>query len=352
MSYYKDTFLKELREKKERRERGEFNGIPLCYTNYSNYIGSIDKGVYYGLFSGTGNAKSYWMRHTFIYEPLRFSMETGYKIKILYFALEDSQMQVYKKICAHYLWIRHKIIISQKLLDSKEEPLPDRYLAILEEDGDFYEFFEENVFIFNDDLDPDAILERCEEYNNKYGEENHMIAIIDNYANITRGNYSTEYEAIATLSREHIRLNLIKKLNFSVLAIMQSDQDSEKHAARNSGGNISSIEPNLGSIGKIKIVAQDMHVIWALFNPWRYEIPSYPRAKAGWNTECLRDRFRALIMLKNNLEAMAPRLGLYFEGSKGVFTELPSITEEDKLQRIYAQVIEDERKFKQSRSNQ
>lgn len=350
MGYYKDVFLKEIAEKKERRERGEFNGIPICYKNYSNYMGSIDKGVYYGLLSGTGNGKSYWMRHTFIYEPLRFAKKTGYKLKILYFALEDSQMQVYKKICAHYLWENHGILISQKLLDSKEEPLPDKYLKQLEDDEDFYDFFEENVYIFNDDLDPDAILKRCESAYKKYGDEYHLIAIIDNYSNVNQGKYASEYDAVVKLSREHIRLNLTKKLGFSVLAIMQSDQDSEKYAARNTGGNISAIEPNLGSIGKIKIVNQDMHVIWALFNPWRYGILSYPNAKAGWNTDCLRNKFRALIMIKNNLEEMAPRMGLFFEGNKGTFTELPGVEEEEALQRIYVKVIEDERKFK-SRSD-
>lgn len=349
MSYYKDVFLPELRTKKERRERGEFNGIPIKYKNYSNYVTSIDKGIYYGLLSGTGNGKSYWMRDTFVYEPLEFCMKTGYKAKFLLFLLEDSIMQSYKKISAHYLWMRHGVLISQKLLDSKEDPLPDKYLKMLEEDEEFYEFFEDSVYIFNDDLDPDSILARCEEVYNKFGDEYHYIMIIDNYANITKGNYSTEYEAIATLSREHIRLNLTKKLGFSVLAIMQSDQDSEKFAARNASGNISAIEPNLGSIGKIKIVNQDMHVIWALFNPWRYGITTYPNSK-GWNTDCLRNKFRSLIMLKNNLEEMAPRLGLLFEGNKGIFTELPSIDQEEALQRIYVKHLEEERKFKQSRS--
>lgn len=349
MGFYKNVFLKEIGEKKQRKERGEYNGVPLCYDNYTNYISSIDKGIYYGLVSGTGNGKSYWARHTFIYEPLEFSKRTGYKVKILYFALEDSEMQIYKKICAHYLWKNHGITISQKLLDSKEQPLPDKYFRILQEDEDFYDYFENNVHIFNDDLDPDSILNRCKEYYDVYGDEYHFIVIIDNYANIVKGNYDTEYEAIATLSRQHIRLYLTKKLGFTVLAIMQSDQDSEKFAARNASGNISSIEPNLGSIGKIKIVNQDMHVIWALFNPWRYSILTYPNAK-GWNIDCLRNRFRSLIMLKNNLEEMAPRLGLYFEGNKGIFTELPPIDQEEALQRIYVKVLEEERKFKESRS--
>lgn len=350
MSFYKDRFLKEVQTKKEKRERGEYNGIPFCFPNYRNYVNSIDEGVYYGLLSGTGNGKSYWMRNTFIYEPLEFILQTGYKAKILYFALEDSKMQVYKKLIAHYLWVHQKVYISQKLIDSKEQPLPDKYMDMMKDEEEFFEMFEDTVFIINDKLTPEEILETCLRANEKYGKDHHMIALIDNYANITKGEHINEYKAIETLSRDYIRLRLIKEHNWSVLAIMQSDQDSEKYAARNTAsGNMASIEPNIGSIGKIKIVAQDMHVIWALFNPNRYGIMVYPNSK-GYNIDTLRDRFRSLIMLKNNLESMAPRLMLYFDGSKGTFNELPHITDEEALQRIYLQVLEDEKKIRESRS--
>lgn len=350
MSFFKEKFLREIREKKERREKGEYNGIPFCFPNYRNYVNSIDQGVYYGLLSGTGNGKSYWMRYTFIYEPLKFALQTGYKVKILLFALEDSKMQVYKKLIAHYLWEHQQVYIPQKLIDSKEDPLPDRYMKMMENESEFFDIFENTVYIINDKLNPDEILDSCIKADEKFGKDYHMIAIIDNYSNITQGEYSSEYEAILKLSREHIRLNLIKQRNWSVLAIMQSDQDSEKHAARNTAsGNIVSIEPNLGSIGKIKIISQDMHVVWALFNPWRYGLLVYPNAK-GYNIDALRNRFRSLIMLKNNLEDMAPRLGLYFDGSKGIFNELPAITDEEALQRIYLQVLEEEKKIRDSRS--
>lgn len=258
MSFFKDEFLKEVLNKKEKKERGEYNGIPLCFLNYRNYVNSIDQGVYYGLLSGTGNGKSYWTRYVFIYEPLEFALKTGYKVKILLFALEDSKMQLYKKLIAHYLWVHQGVYISQKLIDSKEEALPDKYLKLMENEEEFFKVFEETVSIINDKLNPDEILDTCLKAHEKFGEEYHMLAIIDNYSNITQGDYSNEYEAILKLSREYIRLKLIKELNWSVLAIMQSDQDSEKYAARNtSSGNITSIEPNIGSIGKIKIIAQD-----------------------------------------------------------------------------------------------
>lgn len=223
MSYYAEQFLKEVQEKKERKERGEYNGIPLCFENYQNYVESIDKGIYYALLSSTGSGKSFWMRHTFIYEPLKFSEKTGYKIKILYFALEDSAMQVYKKIAAHYLWEHNGIVISQKHLDSKTEPLSDKYLNLLKDEMPFFENFENNVHIISDNLDPDSILDTCIRCHKKFGDEYHYIAIIDNYANIVKGEYTNEYEAISALSRTHIRLNLCKELGFSVLAILQQD---------------------------------------------------------------------------------------------------------------------------------
>jgi hypothetical protein len=315
-------------------------------------VESIDKGVYHGLLSGPGNGKSYWMRYSFIYEPLRFSLETGYKIKILLFALEDSKMQIYKKLIAHYLWIRKGVYISKKLIDSKSTPLPDKYLKMMEDESEFFDIFENSVYIIDDKTDPDSILDTCLKAHAKFGEDYHMIAIIDNYSNISQGEYKSKYEAVTTFSSQHIRLNLCKKLNWSVLAILQGDMDTEKYAGRNAANGLASaIEPTLGSLGDVKIISRDMHIIWALFNPWRYGMLTYPNSK-GYNIDNLRDKFRSLIMLKNNLDSMAPRLPLYFDGSKGIFWELPSVTDEEALQRIYLQVLEDEKKIRESRSKQ
>lgn len=350
MGFFKKTFLPKIKENKERKEKGEYNGIPFCYENYRNYTESIDKGVYYGLLSGPGNGKSFWMRYTFIFQPLEFSKETGYKLKILLFALEDSKMQIYKKIVAHYLWVHKSIIISQKLLESKTDPLPDKYLEMIEEFEDFFDYFEENVYIIDNCSDPESIYNMCEEAHKKYGEDNHMICIIDNYANVTQGESKNKHEAVTKLSSEYMRLDLCKKKDWSVLAIIQSDLDTEKYAGRNSGGNISAIEPTLGSFGDNKLISRDIMIIWALFNPWRYGITTYPHQKAGWDIEVLRNRFRSFITLKNNLEEMAPRLGLYFEGSKGIFSELPAVDNEEELGKLYRHVLEQEKKIRESRS--
>lgn len=349
MGYFEDKFLPDIIAKKERKEKGGYNGIPFCFSNYSDYIESIDKGIYYAIASGPGNGKSFLMRYSFIYEPVKFALKTGYKLKILLFILEDSKMLVYKHIYAHFLWENYKIYISKKILDSKTEPIPQKYIDLLKKNVEFFKVFEDMVYIIDDKTDPDEILDTCQKCYDKFGEEYHYIGIVDNYANIDEGNYKTKYEAVSTFSRKHVRRHLCKKLGFSFLAIIQNDMDSEKFAARNNTGNISAIEPTLGSFGDIKIITRDIQVIWALFNPWRYGILTYPNAK-GYNIDALRNKFRSLIMLKNNLDEMAPRLGLYFDGSKGIFTELPSIQDEEALQRIYLEELENDRKIRESRS--
>jgi len=87
--------------------------------------------------------------------------------------------------------------------------------------------------------------------------------------------------------------------------------------------------------------------MFALFSPWRYEIPWYPNAD-GYNIEILRDRFKSLLMLKNNEGEMAPRCGLYFDGKREIFKEMPLPTDKEKLNEIYDRIIiyEKERKEK------
>ena len=178
----------------------------------------------------------------------------------------------------------------------------------------------------------------------KFGHTHHLFSIIDNFSNITRDNYhKTEWEAVRELSRNKIRLDLCMKHNMTVIAVLQTDFDTEKNTFRNAGkAGITSVEPNMSSVGDVKVICRDMHLLLALFSPFKYEIPRYPYAE-GYNIEVLRDKFRALLMLKNNEGIMAPRLPLLFDGGNEVFTELPRLEEKEKLDQLYQQIIREEK---------
>lgn len=351
-SYYEQTVLKDIIEKKERKEQGEFNGIPFPFSRYQDYIPSIDKGMYYGILGNSGLGKSRFIRNTFVYKVLEFSWMHKYPVKIIYFALEDGKLLVYKKFIKHYLWERHKINLPQKYIDSKDKPLDQKYLDVLQADKDFYENLEKSIYIINNATTPNEIYNVCMKVINEFGATHHIVGIIDNYANITKDDYhKSEWEAVRELSRNKIRLDLCLKHNMTMIAVLQTDFDTEKFTARNAGkAGIASVEPNMGSIGDVKVIARDMFVLLALFSPWKYEIERYPYAE-GYRIDVLRDRFRSVLMLKNNEGEMAPRLPLYFDGANEIFAELPRLEEADKLEMLYLKIIKEEKERKEKLGN-
>jgi hypothetical protein len=335
--------LREIEEKKERKEKGLFNGIPFPYPKWRDYIPSIDKGMYLGLLAPSGVGKSRFIRKTFVYDLYEFSKKNKYPIKILYFALEDAKVPVYKKMICHYLWERHQFDISPTQLDSKYVGFDDRYLDIMKRDKRFFEEFETDVAIVNTCSTPQEIVDYCKRQHERFGDSHHIIVIIDNYSNVTKDpHHKTEWEAVRELSRNHIRLDLCKKLNMTVIAVLQTDVESDKNTFRNSDkAAISTLEPNTASIGDIKVIVRDFYLLLGLFHPWKYEIPKYPY-KDGYDTSILRNRFRSLLMLKNNEGEMAPRLPLLFDGKHEHFSEMPTLAEKDALDKLYARIMKEE----------
>jgi hypothetical protein len=133
----------------------------------------------------------------------------------------------------------------------------------------------------------------------------------------------------------------------TVIAVLQTDVESDKNSFRNSDkAAISTLEPNTASIGDIKVIVRDFYVLLGLFHPWKYEIKRYPYHD-GYDTNILRNRFRALLMLKNNEGEMAPRLPLWFDGKHEDFSEMPSLHQSEELSKIYARIMKEEAERKE-----
>lgn len=347
MSLYEEV-LREIEEKKNRKEKGLFNGIPWPYPKWRDFIPSIDKGMYLGLLAPSGVGKSRFVRSTFVYDIYEFSKAHDYPVKILYFALEDAKKSVYKKMICHYMWERHQFDLHPSQLDSKYVGFDSRYLEIMSKDRKFFQEFEEDVYIINSASTPSEIMEACTRVHKVFGATHHIIVIVDNFSNVTKdAHHKTEWEAVRELSRNHIRLKLCKELDMTVIAVLQTDIETDKNTFRNvEKMPISALEPNTSSIGDIKVIVRDFYLLLGLFYPWKYEIKRYPYHD-GYNVEILRNKFRALLMLKNNEGEMAPRLPLMFDGKKETFTEMPDLKETDTLNSIYAGILSEETKRKE-----
>lgn len=342
-----DEVLTDIIEKKVRKQSGKSNGIPFPFTRFRDHITDIEPGSYIGILGTSGVGKSKFTRNTFLYHPLDYSRLTNYPVKILYFALEDPAKKIYKNLLCHYLYNRHKYSISLMMLESKGDfTLPKEALDLIEKDQDFYKWIGKNIQIIEDCLTPDSIEERCDYYYSKIPAGEQVIVIIDNYANIVPDEKNKDWDAVRYFSRNIVRLKLCKKYNWTVVGVLQEDQETEKNRFRSiaSGrSSIGSLEPTGSSIGNAKVIIQDLFYGIGIFSPWKYELNHYPNNK-GYNVEILRNKFRGINMFKNNEadSGASPRLGLYFDKHEN-FRQMPQTTDESALQMIYDKILEEEK---------
>jgi len=340
MSIYEKT-IEDLLKKKLNREKGLFNGIPFPFPRFSNYLDGFNPGEYLGVLGNTGSGKSRLLRF-WMYSMIDFILNTGYKAHILYFALEDPEVPVMKKIMAHYLYTRHNLSIGPKLLNSREIPIPDKYINALQKDAEFYKKLESFVEIINDKSSPNQIYQKVGETYKNLSDDYHIIVMVDNQSNVTKDDEDdSEWSAIKRLSRDIIRLKFCK-VGITTITVLQVDAAHESHAFKNANkSDILSLEPNLANIADAKVVSRSMHNVLGLFDPHRFNIEQYPY-QGDYNIKILRNRFKSLIHLKSNEGEIGPRLGLLFDGMHEIFTEMPRLDDKDELEKLYREIREQE----------
>lgn len=341
-----DKVLEDIVKKQGKRQRGEFNGIPIPWERYSKYLDGFNPGDYIGLLGMTGSAKSRLLRY-WMYHMVDFIMQNDYPCKILYFGLEDPEIPVGKKILSHYLYTRAGISVGPKILNSRETPISESVINAIKKDESFYRQFDSIVEVINELTSPNQIYTKVAETYKELGSDFHLIVMLDNQSNITRDKEDlTEWDAIKRLSRDIIRLKFCKA-GITTITVLQTDSETEKNTFRNAGkGSIINLEPNLASIADAKVVARSMHFVFGLFDPWRFEIKEYPYS-GDYNIDILRGRSKFLLHLKSNEEEIAPRFGLLFDGRHELFEPLPLVTDKDALDKLYRNIIEEERMRKE-----
>lgn len=253
--------IKRITDKKEMKESGKIIGIPFPFSRLRPDIPEISKGDYIGILSESGQGKSKLTRNMFIYHPLQFSEDTGYKLKILYFTLEDPGVKSHMNMLCHYLWTRHKYSIGLDKLNSKGDfVLPQEALNLLDKDSQFYDNLSKKLYIIEDKLTPAEILNACNKFKETVDEDTHVIVVIDNYANLIPEKGENEWDAIRYFSRNVVRQELCKKNNWTVIGVLQESAEASKdrfRAVASGKTNAGQLEPNNSTIGDVKVIIRD-----------------------------------------------------------------------------------------------
>ena len=354
---FKDV-LSSIKKNKEIREGGGWVGIPYPFGRLSEYIPFIERGHSIGILAGTGVGKSKFTRFVFLYHVYKFYKETGYKVKIFWFPLEDNTVKVYHNLICNYLFDRCGIDISVQELKSQKRILPEFVLEKIEEAEEYFAELEKIVEFKDDIHTPSGIFAYLKKYAREtgvtknrikedgskepyYTSDIHTIVVIDNMSNLeTEDDCPTEREAMIKLAKNYIREKLCNFLNFTVVQVLQLAFDKERQQYTNTGMSIiSKLEPSLDGVGDAKTITRSMHLVLGLFNPSRYELVSYPIPPKNEPDNCYRidilgNRFRALKVIKSNDSDVGMRIGLLFNAFSETFSELP-LPKTPELKNVY-----------------
>ena len=360
-----DVVLSGIITNKQRKENGDSIGIPYPFPKLSQYVPLIERGHSIGFIGATGSGKSRAIRYIYLYHAYRYAKETGYKLKIVYFPLEDNKEKVFKNIICNYLKDKHGISISLQDLDSKGKYSLSPFVeSKLIEAQEYFKEFESVVTILDGDGDPNLIFKLCKEIADNMGKvmdvdvtlpdgnvkteqryvcDTHVICIIDNLSNIDPDDGEAEHATINRFAKKYVRGQLCNHYHWTVVQVIQQDFESEKLVYNKDGSPIvSKLEPALSNAGDSKRVSRSMHLVLGMFNPSRYEIPIYPLVPKGklgnaYDIDRLGNRFRSLKILKSNDSDTGMRIGLLFDGIAETFEELPR-SESLEMEEIYKSV--------------
>ena len=376
-SLFNET-LNHIIRNKEIRERGGYNSIPFSFSRLNNYVPGIIKGVQYLITANSGVGKTQLAKFMFVNTPYKFVQEhpeAGMKLKILYFALEESKKEFMFGLISNRLKEEYNISIPVNKLQSystdPNDVLSDDVINKIHACEHYFNALSENLEVIDGLSNPTGIYKYVRNYSRQNGTHYYYNYKIDRNKNnpITEDEYhkltnnsdyayshyqpfnpneyvivicdhlsllqvengtNTLHETMTRMSAEYARKQITKHFNYIFVGVQQQAAEKEKLLFTNTGTNIEQkLEPSLDGLGDNKLTQRDALVIFGLFAPDRYGIKHYQ----GYNIGRLKDSFRTLIILKNRMGMPNLRLPLYFDGATNRFEELPKIMSENDYER-------------------
>lgn len=364
---FKET-LNYIKENKENVESGLVNCIPSPFPRLRNYIPGTVRGQNWIITANSGVGKTQLTKHMFVFHPYEWvknNPTSKIKLKILYFALEESKREFSLTLMCNRLYSKYGIKIDTLKLQSMfDSPVSNTIIKKIEEDAEYYQDFEECVDVIDSISDPYGIYNRVRDYSNENGvhfyrplnnkstlpiikrEEydslpessrkkycyshyvandpnEYVIVIVDHFSLLKTNKLSPKlHDAMTKMSSEYGRKNITKHWNYVFVNVQQQASESEKQQYTNTGVSIESkLEPSLAGLGDNKLTQRDAHIVLGLFAPDRYELSNH----LGYNIKELKDNYRSINVLKNRVGRSNLKLPCYFNGEYNYFEELPSV---------------------------
>lgn len=348
-----DRTLGIIRTNKELKDKGGYNTIPFGLPSLDKHVPGIMKGMQYIITANSGVGKTQLTKFLFVNQPYKFIKqhpELGLKLKILYFALEETKEEFMLTLIANRLKEDYGISVPILMLRSSGEyHLSNDILNKVEACREYFAELEQSIEVLDHISNPFGIYKYVREYSHAngihvyrnqvfkhkdgseteetlydhyepYNPKEFVVVVVDHISLLGAEKGGTLHDAMTKLSAEYGRKNITKQFGYCLAIVQQQAADKEKLQFTNSGMSIDTkLEPSLDGLGDNKMTQRDALCVIGLFAPERYSIGEH----LGYNIKVFKDYYRSLSILKNRVGTPNLKLPLLFNGQTNSFSELP-----------------------------
>ena len=315
---FSDTLLR-LRELKQIKDEGGFNSIPFGLPSLDRHTVGIMPGMMYQITANSGVGKSQLTKFLAIIQPYKFVKahpELGIKLKIIWFALEESKEEFMLGLISNRLKDIYKISVSVLELQSMgERTISIEILNKIEECREYFEELEESLEIVDNVSNPYGVYKHVRNYSMEHGthyyrklrnEDSSVIITFQEYSNLSEREkelycYShyvtndsktfviivtdhlsllsaeknedsnTQHKAMGKWSADYCRKQISKNYKYCIFNVQQQESAKEKLEFNYSGENIvQKLLPSLDGLANNKETQRDFGYKVAYFKLFIY----------------------------------------------------------------------------------
>ena len=333
-----DILYKLIETGRKGKNTGYSTGIPKL----DEYTGGVRRGIYTLIFGTSGSGKSSLALYSYIYRPLKDHPNDN--IKLIYYSLEMSaEILLSKLLCLYIYDTFNKVIPYTKLMSWREIISDEDYNYVLK-GRKWLESISDKLIIIDKALNNKnfyhSIMTYLEEWGTfeKVDNGNRTIYIkndpqqlvqivIDHLALVTPVDGHSKKEEMDLISSYCVTLR--EKCQISCVILQQENRNSADMDRRKANLTECSSE-DLKDTGS---TYNDCEICIGVYYPLKFKIKShgnYPiivedNGQQGGNSFIgLRDRYRALCLIKNRHGVNDKMIPCNFFGELGIFRELPN----------------------------
>lgn len=348
-----------IKENKRVKDSGGFNSIPFGLPSLDRHVPGVMRGLQYIITANSGVGKTQLTKFLFVNQPYKFVKQhpkLGIKLKVLYFALEESKEEFMLSLISNRLMDMYQIPVSVMAMRSMgEHTLPDDVVKKIEESREYFSELEEGVEVIDHISHPTGIFKYVQSYATNNGklvykeqkwksiedgkEVEEVVSVYDHYepndpsefvivvvdhisllAAEKSGPADSPHSAMTLLSAQYGRKTITKQFGYCLAFVQQQAAEKEKQQYTSAGMSIEAkLEPSLDGLANNKETQRDALIIFGLFAPERYGIEKH----LDYDVKILKDNYRSLCILKNRIGTPNLKLPLLFNGASNTFKELP-----------------------------